>query len=68
MSQRPLHYRDRNQNRPGRAEDIYDLYDLRGECENRIKEFKRDLSCDRLSCHSCQANAFRLQLHALAYQ
>lgn len=55
-------------NRPGRAEQIYDGYDDRGECENRIKEFKRDLSADRLSCHSYRANAFRLQLHALAYQ
>ena len=55
-------------NRPGRAEQIYDGYDERGECENRIKEFKRDLSADRLSCHSYRANAFRLQLHALAYQ
>ena len=55
-------------NRPGRAEDIYNGYDERGECENRIKEFKRDLSADRLSCHSYRANAFRLQLFALAYQ
>src|SRR6266850_13582 len=55
-------------NRPGRAEEIYDGYDDRGECENRIKEFKRDLSADRLSCHSYRANAFRLKLHALAYQ
>ena len=55
-------------NRRGRAEQIYDGYDDRGECENRIKEFKRDLSADRLSCHSYRANAFRLQLHALAYQ
>jgi hypothetical protein len=55
-------------NRPGRAEQIYDGYDDRGECENRIKEFKRDLSADRLSCHSYRANAFRLKLHALAYQ
>ena len=55
-------------NRPGSAEQIYNGYDERGECENRIKEFKRDLSADRLSCHSYRANAFRLQLHALAYQ
>ena len=47
-------------NRPGRAEEIYDGYDERGECENRIKEFKRDLSSDRLSCHSYRANAFDL--------
>jgi hypothetical protein len=55
-------------NRPGPAQQIYDGYDERGECENRIKEFKRDLSADRLSCHSYRANAFRLKLHALAYQ
>ena len=55
-------------NRPGRAEEIFNGYDDRGECENRIKEFKRDLSAERLSCHRYRANAFRLQLHALAYQ
>lgn len=55
-------------NRPGRAEAIYHLYDERGQCENWIKEYKRGLSGDRLSCHSYRANAFRLQLHALAYQ
>ncbi|HYQ98286.1 MAG TPA: IS1380 family transposase [Candidatus Nitrosocosmicus sp.] len=55
-------------NRAGRAEQIFNAYDERGECENRIKEFKRDLSSDRLSCHRYRANAFRLQLHALAYQ
>ncbi len=55
-------------NRPGKAEQIYHDYDERGECENRIKEFKRDLSADRLSCHSYRANTFRLQLHAIAYQ
>jgi hypothetical protein len=31
-------------------------------------QFKRDLQSDRLSCHLYRANAFRLQLHALAYQ
>src|SRR5512133_2755847 len=55
-------------NRPGRAEDIYHLYDERGQCENWIKAYKRGLSGDRLSCHRYRANAFRLQLHALAYQ
>jgi hypothetical protein len=55
-------------NRPGRAEVIFNGYDDRGQCENRIKEFKRDLNSDRLSCHRYRANAFRLQLHALAYQ
>lgn len=55
-------------NRPGRAEEIFAWYNQRGECENRIKEFKLDLSGDRLSCHSYRANAFRPQLHALCYQ
>ena len=55
-------------NRPGRAEEIYHLYDDRGECENQIKAYKRGLHGDRLSCHSYRANALRLQLHALAYQ
>ena len=55
-------------NRPGRAEEIAAWYDQRGECENRIKEIKCDLQAHRLSCHTFQANAFRLQLFALAYQ
>ena len=55
-------------NRPGRSEEIFHWYEHRGECENRIKEFKRDLLGDRLSCHAYRANALRLQLHALAYQ
>jgi hypothetical protein len=55
-------------NRPGRAEAIYQLYEQRGQCENQIKEYKRGLRGERLSCHSYRANAFRLQLHALAYQ
>jgi hypothetical protein len=55
-------------NRPGTAAEIFNGYDDRGQCENRIKEFKRDLSAERLSCHRYRANAFRLKLHALAYQ
>lgn len=55
-------------NRPGRAEKIAAWYDQRGECENRIKEFKCDLQAHRLSCHTFGANAFRLKLFALAYQ
>jgi hypothetical protein len=55
-------------NRPGTAREIFDWYDNRGECENRIKEFKRDLQGQRLSCHRFRANALRLQLHALCYQ
>jgi Transposase DDE domain group 1 len=39
----------------------------RGECENRIEEFKNGFRADRLSCHRFLANAFRLLLHAAAY-
>jgi hypothetical protein len=39
----------------------------RGQAENFIKELKNDLEADRLSCSAYRANAFRLQLHALAY-
>jgi Transposase DDE domain group 1 len=54
-------------NRRGRAEDIFDWYEQRGQAENFIKEFKNDLAGDRLSCSAYRANAFRLQLHAVAY-
>ena len=47
---------------------IYDdLYVLRGDVENRIKELKLDLKADRLSCHRFLANQFRLLLHTAAY-
>jgi hypothetical protein len=56
-------------NRPG-AELLpgptYDEYAARGESENRNKEFKCDLSMDRLSNHRFVANYFRLYLHATA--
>jgi hypothetical protein len=54
-------------NRRGRAADIFAWYHQRGQAENFIKELKRDLAADRLSCHAFRANAFRLLLHALAY-
>jgi hypothetical protein len=54
-------------NRRGRAEEIFDWYEQRGQAENFIKELKNDLAADRLSCSAYRANAFRLQLHALAY-
>jgi hypothetical protein len=44
------------------------VYCGRGDAENRIKDFKRALSGDRLSDTSYVANAFRLFLHALAYR
>lgn len=54
-------------NRRGRAADLIRWYEQRGASENWIKELKRDLHADRLSCHRYRANAARLQLHTLAY-
>lgn len=55
-------------NLTGPHSTIYDdIYVLRGEAENRIKELKIDLKADRLSCHRFQANQFRLSLHTTAY-
>jgi hypothetical protein len=49
--------------------EIYEVvYCGRGDAENRIKDFKRALSGDRLSDTTYTANAFRLFLHALAYR
>jgi Transposase DDE domain group 1 len=56
-------------NRPGCAvlpQAVYDEYAMRGESENRNKEFKCDLAMDRLSDHRFCANYFRLYLHAAA--
>jgi hypothetical protein len=52
---------------PGRASQVFAFYNDRGECENRIEEFKNGFRADRLSCHRFLANAFRLLLHAAAY-
>jgi hypothetical protein len=47
---------------------VYGLYCERGDApENRIKEFARDLAADRLSCHTVEANQFRLLLSVAAY-
>lgn len=54
-------------NLPGEAETIWQFYNGRGECENRIAELKNGFHADRLSCHRFLANAFRLVLHSLAY-
>lgn len=51
------------------AQSIYErMYCGRGDAENRIKDFKRALSGDRLSDTTYVANAFRLCLHAVAYR
>jgi len=54
-------------NCPGRASQVFAFYNDRGECENRIEEFKNGFRADRLSCHRFLANAFRLLLHGFAY-
>jgi hypothetical protein len=55
-----------NLERPAAA--LYDdLYCLRGEAENRIKEVQLDLFGTRASCHTFLANWLRLLLAALAY-
>jgi len=47
---------------------LYDnVYFLRGEMENRIKEQQLDLFADRTSCHRWWANQFRLLLSSAAY-
>ena len=47
-------------------EAAYDDYAMRGESENRNKEFKCGVAMDRLSDHRFMANYFRLYLHAAA--
>jgi hypothetical protein len=56
-------------NRPGaraHPEATYEEYAVRGESENRNKEFKCGVAMDRLSDHRFMANYFRLYLHAAA--
>ena len=52
-------------NLEGDPEEVYaDIYCLRGEVENRLKELQHGLKLDRLSCHAFTANQFRLILTA----
>ena len=44
-----------------------EVYCLRGEAENRIKEQQLGLFADRTSCHDFVANQFRVLLSAAAY-
>ena len=48
-------------------ERVVAFYNGRGTAEQWIKEGKNAVRWTRLSCRSMQANAVRLQLHALAY-
>jgi hypothetical protein len=52
-----------------KAADVYDkFYVQRGDSsEGRIKELKRGLKADRLSCHQFIVNQFRLFLYQAAY-
>src|SRR6267154_4661695 len=54
-------------NLKGRSGSVFSFYNDRGECENRIEEFKNGFAADRLSCHRFRANVFRLLLHSFAY-
>ena len=51
----------------GQPAHVYDLYCLRGDAENRIKELKRDLQVDRTSCSKFVANQVRVLMTAAAY-
>ncbi len=48
-------------------EALYDWYVDRGGAEGWVKDLKRAVKADRLSCHRFWANQFRLFLHAAAY-
>lgn len=51
------------------ASQLYErIYCGRGSAESHIDEFKNGLAMDRLSCHRFEANAFRLLMHAAAYE
>jgi hypothetical protein len=50
-----------------KSKRVVEFYNQRGTAEQCIKEWKGALKGTRLSCRSFDANAVRLQLHALAY-
>ena len=51
-----------------KAKTLYEkVYCARGQMENLIKAHKTHLASDRTSCHSAEANQFRLILHSAAY-
>ncbi|HEY9085180.1 MAG TPA: IS1380 family transposase, partial [Candidatus Tyrphobacter sp.] len=49
------------------SKNVVAFYNRRGTCEQWIKEGKGAIKWTRLSCRTFNANAVRLQLHALAY-
>ena len=50
-----------------RSKNVVAFYNKRGTAEQWIKEGKGAIKWTRLSCRTFNANAVRLQLHALAY-
>jgi hypothetical protein len=55
-------------NLAGKPKALYErVYCARGQMENLIKAHKTHLASDRTSCHSANANQFRLILHSAAY-
>jgi hypothetical protein len=56
-----------NLTEPDPATIYKQIYCGRGQMENYIKDHKRSLKSDRTSCHSFEANQFRLFLHSAAY-
>lgn len=46
---------------------VYEIYRMRGESENRIKELQLGLRLDRTSCKSFRANQLRVLMTAAAY-
>ena len=50
-----------------KSSNVVEFYNKRGTCEQWIEEGKNAVNWTRLSCRSFDANAVRLQLHALAY-
>jgi hypothetical protein len=50
-----------------KPERAWEIYCLRGDTENRIKELKCDLEIDRTSCTSFLANQARVLLTSIAY-
>lgn len=55
-------------NMKGNPQNIFErFYNLRGDSENRIKELKDTVGLDRTSCHTFNANQFRVILSTAAY-
>lgn len=49
------------------AEEVTKLYRKRGDCENRIKEYKSDLAAGRPPCSQKEPNAVWARVNAIAY-